>query len=1066
MNISVIKKRTFVLRFFLLVTIFLFGTNPTTSHSQSSPASEFGTTVIRGDTQHRFGYTGSENLEIYDSSAVFTFLKNHLTGSTESQGFFENMSANVGAGVLNKVFGTDIENPQDTINTIKNTNLLGNIVNSRGYSDHTTSPSISKAEILTVWNISKGLKQNTNLPDSLSAVSLDGLVERIYAIALPDGRGKVYYLKGEDEGDATVQLMTVRGDKIYVHKNPLVKASGDESSYDVKTEQGFFNSLDAIDKKPRNTFFSEFKKYDKTLQERNNDLQQERENLQNEISGIEQQIGALTNKQQRTAAEEAQLKELLAEREVLQGRIENSLKEQTENKARLQGNIINTTECSIGEKFNLLGCITTGAAIIGNIVLKLSAYFLGITGTMFDYSIELAVNSAEFIEKIGVVNPIWTFLRDILNMTFIFILVWIAIQIIIDRQKYTVRKDVVRVVVVAILINFSLFAAKIFVDGSNLATLQLYQATKAGVTKGVEDNISVRIMQSLGFTQFYNVSNIFSGSFTETINGCGNSHGTLITVSVFGTLLMLITGLAFLTVGVLFFTRMANIIYLFVTSPLWVWGHIIDGGVFKKVREHWWNLMTRVVKFPIIFMLYMFIAMFAFTKMSALTYGGMSFLTLLCVSEDTSIIGQLPLILNFCLVIWVILAALKYGIQNSKGGFDKAVTKKFGGWAEAASTGLAKKIGTKAQSAAKAAPKAVLYGTKEVLKQPVQRTARFVGKKLASSANNPAWVRNMGGKMAEKNKDITFFGKTGEQRKEAWKKWWAGEGEQDAKIAAGVAEGIHSAPKFQEKGFEEEDMNAYKYRLQKYAEAKAGIYLNSNILKFVDEDKTKNPDGKNHRERIVDAAIEEVEDPKDKTKKIYKLREERMRKQINDTFEAHTRKGRLAKFATHDKGTLMSKYKAEAREKGFKSVGSEKRKNAKNIDKLRAELEKVETDLKNHPENLTDLEKRITAEDKTLTGIINIYAAKKLDGEIKQLFNPEKGTGIIKSLEDDLSKERPYLTDDQIAKRDLEITKNKETLAKKEKQLKDMKEAAIESKEKREEKIKELKAQIKEIEKK
>lgn len=881
--------------------------------------------------------------------------------------------------------------------------------------------------------------------------------ENLFAINTPSATH--YYIKIPNKNakggyDKFLIGSAIEGNKLIIPQEKVkelgMSRNDDLTVEDMTREEGYLNYLGSLLGKEKGDLAGQIRSNDGSKAQDSN-LTQQREDIQGKIDGVEREIQELKKKEEGgtlTDADKQRLSDLELQKGTLLSEQEQIRRYQLQSRAANATNEIRDCEKGIFG-WASVDCAVAGIAIISNIGLKLVAYALGLAGNMFDYSIELAVNSAEFIEKIGVVNPVWTLVRDILNMTFIFILVWIAVQIIIDRKRYTIKKDVVRVVVIAILINFSLFFAKILVDGSNLATLQLYQATKSTGVPGDTGNISVRIMNTLGFQTIYDIGDIFGSSkINQTVKGCGNAYSSIISVAVFGSLFMIILTLAFLTVGVLFFTRMANIIYLLITSPLWIWGYILENGPMQKVREDWWKRMKRVIQFPVVFMLFMFVGVFAFTKMFALSYGGLSFLTLFCVSDTGSIISQLPLILNFCLVIWVILAALKYGIKNSEGSIDNVVIKKFGGWAEAASTGLAKKIGTKA----KAAPKAVLYGTKEVLKQPVQRTARFVGTKLASSANNPAWVRNMGGKMAEKNKDITFFGKTGEQRKEAWKKWWAGEGEQDAKTTAGVAEGIHTAPKFQEKGFEEEDMNAYKYRLQQYAEAKAGIYLNSNILKVVDDDKTKNPDGKNHRERIIDAAIEEVEDPKDKTKKIYKLREERMRKQINDTFEAHTRKGRLAKIATHDKGTLMSKYKAEAREKGFKSVGSGKQKQAKTLDRLKADLDKAQKDFKNSPETVADLEKRISTNDANLKGLISLSAVGALQDSIQKVQEN------IAYIEDSISRTGSHPEQDK-------LNKYKEELEKKQKKLEDMKEGVVKNREKIEKKIEDLKKEIKETEK-
>ncbi len=642
---------------------------------------------------------------------------------------------------------------------------------------------------------------------------------------------------------------------------------------------------------------------------------------------------------------------------------------------------------------------------------------------------------------------------------------------------------------VAILINFSLFTAKVFVDGSNLATLQLYQATKSDgdiTKKQDEHNISTRIMTTLGFSTIYSIGDIFKGGITSTIRGCGGAQGTIISVAVFGSIFMIILGLAFLTVGLMFFTRMANIIYLLVTSPLWVWGHILDSEPFVKIRTDWWKRMMRVVKFPVVFMLYMFVAMFAFTKMFALSYGGMSFLTLFCVSDDTSIIGQLPLILNFCLVIWVILAAVKYGMENSEGGFEKAISGKLGGWAQSASTGLAKKIGDRARDGAQkigdkaqkivaAAPKATLYGAGQVGKGLFQAGGGFkglnkFGAKIAANGSAPAFIRNIGANLADRTKDPKFFGKTVKERKDAWKKYWGEGGEEDAKRTVEAAESLMKAPKFREDGHDLESNDDYKKRIEAYALAKSKIYLSDNLLDVQDDQNGK----KSHRTGILEDAVEEVKDSTGKATGEYKLNEEKMRRRIKNAFEAHTEKGRLKASGTHKKSKFMANAKFEARQKAFKAATATRHSEAKTIEKNKDDLKKAEESLKNHPETLADLEKSIddaikSNDDSKLKGVVNMSQIRGLQLDIEKLAGDPKDptkAGSIERNKDDLSRNGHYMTDDQKRILQEKIYKEEIALEKQKAKLKGIKEGAVTNRDKIQKKIEELKEKIKEQEKK
>ncbi len=470
-------------------------------------------------------------------------------------------------------------------------------------------------------------------------------LDKIYEITtlLPDGRKQSnYYVKAGVLGMEAMLIGIARDNGFFYPPRPIQKLTTDRSletsTLDTDTEAGANNWFDKQENRELGTTNNLVRSRDTG---NINNLLQQQDGLNEQIASKKKELAETTD-----PVKKAQLQTEL-------NGLQQQLDQVTQNLQTAQvtnNNKINTSTCNEHwYSIITLECMQALIAVLANMYLNLVSYALGLVGTLFDFSIEIAVNSAEFVERIGVVNPIWSFIRDMLNMTFIFILLWIAANIILGKRNYTVRSNVVKVVIVAILINFSLFAAKLLIDGSNLLTLQIYEAVKGG-TSATRPPISAQIMDTLGMPTMYNFSDIASG---ETIEGCGSANGTIITVAIFGSIFMIILGLAFLFGAVLFFSRMANIIYLFITSPLWVWGHIMDTGIFRRSRESWQKKMEQAVKFPVIYMMFIFVGMFAFVKLIGLRNNqGLSFLTLFCISRDKSLIGQLPLIMNFCLVIY------------------------------------------------------------------------------------------------------------------------------------------------------------------------------------------------------------------------------------------------------------------------------------------------------------------------------------------------------------------------------------------------------------------------------
>ncbi len=916
--------------------------------------------------------------------------------------------------------------------------------------------------------------------------------DNIYSITTKVGGSNVtnYYASGAEFPDKQDRLIAkATKDGVIIPPQPLKKLTANQSEdaiTDMSTEAGFNNWYDRTHDLKEGSTSSGLRNSDSSLGNRNR-ITQERDTAADEAKKIQDQIDAIdqaSNGRDLTSQEQAQRDSLLSQRDNLVSQQELLERQRIRTTAAAQGDNINIGQACEGFKWlHNLDCWTATLATLFNIGMNLVAYALNVVGILFDYSIELAVNSAEFIQRIGVVDPTWTFVRDLLNMTFIFVLLWIAVHIILQKGSYTIKGDVVRVIVVAILINFSLFAAKAMVDGSNIVTLQLYQATKSDGTTALQSTnpstISSRIMNTLGLASIYNFSDI-TGNATKTVEGCGDAHGAIIKVAIFGSIFMIIIGLAFLMVGILFFVRMANIVFLFITSPLWVWGHIMDQGVFATLKNNWWKRMMYVIRFPVVFMLFMFVAMFVFTKLFGIS-NGLNFLTLFCTADNQNMMTQLPLILNFCLVIWVILAAVKYSAKNTEGSFGSSITNKFKSLAEMSSIGLAKKLGNKvrdtgskagsmAMEGLKQAPKAALYTAGQLGKGTIRGLGGFknlnkLGSTIAANGNAPAFVRNAAANLANRTKDPTLFGKTKKQWKEARNKWWAGNGAEDATNTAIAAETAITAPKYKEKGYENENEAAFRDRVTAFAKAKAKIYLDERILAHADPENS----GKSHEEGLTEQAMQGVVAETDAAGNVtYRFNQGKMRDHLNNVYTAHAEGGRLAASMRHPKSRMMSNGKFKAREAAFKTQLASRAKEVSSLEKLKDDLAKAEANLQKHPEKLADLENLIKTDPAKLKGIISVASVNALTREIEKLKGTAVTGGLIKMYENNLQAEKAKPTPDPrvIDLMQTALDEASIKLEKKEASLKGIKDGAIKNRGNIKTKIEELKEKIKEAEKK
>jgi len=598
------------------------------------------------------------------------------------------------------------------------------------YNDNPTKYSLKPIEL-------EGLK--SKLKEGGSTFNTDNLKEEnIYQIN--DGITTNYIYdptpKDKTDGGEVALLTATNGDKnnslALVYKKPVLKEiSGESDSENLKSKNtnslnAYLNANDIANGREVGTTVAKKNKIT-NFEEKQSDLLQQKSSADAEVEELQNQINnPATNPQDiprlTEALEQARLKANNASSSLNDINTQLSGAYNTQAQASMDAQRdYNATACdSTWKAITNFYCLTFTIAKFTNIIFKLMSFVTYIVGTLFDYSLELSINSAEFFKKLGVIEITWSFLRDILNITFIFILLWTSIQILLGNDaKYNAKKVLMNVVLVAILINFSLFAAKIMVDGSNIVSLKIYETMKAGTAEKTA-SISERVMNTVGLTALYDINQIFADTttFAQKGSACQNNPGALITISVMGSIFLVILCLALGLAAILFLIRLVNIIILFIKSPLWVWGFVLPGSkTVSKFKDEWWVEMKHVLVFPIAYMFWMLVAIIIFDKLGKVSQGvgvngsKVTLLDLICSSPGTGGLSQsISLVAIFAIVIIFMMQAIKYGVNNAAasgnsvgGSFANAAAKKFGGWQDAMTKGMAKKTWDKTSGVAVAA---------------------------------------------------------------------------------------------------------------------------------------------------------------------------------------------------------------------------------------------------------------------------------------------------------------------------------------------------------------------------
>lgn len=336
------------------------------------------------------------------------------------------------------------------------------------------------------------------------------------------------------------------------------------------------------------------------------------------------------------------------------------------------------------------------------LILQIASWVLWVSAILFNATINYTLNMATFIKDIPIVDVGWTVFRDVTNLMFIFIILYIAINTIIGNEGYGIKKLLGKVIVGAMLINFSLFFTQAMVDASNIVALQFYHkivqdskganvtAGKASSNSDYDSGISAAFVNAMGLQQIYFIgkgsgtsadgvtSNSDSGNLSST--GLGLNAGNLILVGLGGTALVIITAFVFFAGTMMLLTRTVVLLFLMILSPVAFMGSILPA--LGKYTGDWWNKLFGNLLFAPVYMMLLYLVMNMITGSTFKKIGGDgggNFASMFAGGDN-----WIPTIITFVVLIMLMLGCLviasKLGIEGGK-------------WAESTGKGLAGSLG-------------------------------------------------------------------------------------------------------------------------------------------------------------------------------------------------------------------------------------------------------------------------------------------------------------------------------------------------------------------------------------
>jgi len=328
-----------------------------------------------------------------------------------------------------------------------------------------------------------------------------------------------------------------------------------------------------------------------------------------------------------------------------------------------------------------------------------AGWALWLAGQFFNVLLGVTINSPLF--KGAFIGSAWAVVRDLSNIFFILILLYVAIQLILGIGGHDVKKMIRNVVIVALLINFSMFFTSVVIDSSNILALIFYNKLNVNtenVDKSTREytSISGEVDVAGGLVKNFNPTSFLSEDFFKQaknppiVNGVQPTStgepgfGIILGITLTAVAVMLFAAYAFFIAGFSFLGRMIELFILIIFSPFAFMSSTVPklSGTEYIGWDAWFKRLISVAFMAPIFMFFMYF-IFLLVSVKPSIFDGM-------VGNKDTLIGT---VLSVVIPALIILALLMKATEFAKKGSGKfgemamAGAKLAGGLALGAATG-------------------------------------------------------------------------------------------------------------------------------------------------------------------------------------------------------------------------------------------------------------------------------------------------------------------------------------------------------------------------------------------
>lgn len=297
------------------------------------------------------------------------------------------------------------------------------------------------------------------------------------------------------------------------------------------------------------------------------------------------------------------------------------------------------------------------------VMLRLFGVLLSATAVLFSWIVD-PERMKMIIDNAAIYNT-WAMVRDTLNIAFILFLLFSAFATVFQVDKYSYKKILLTLVIMALLVNFSYPITRFIIDLSNMMMYYFL------------NNLDIGSATFTKFAEHSALSNIING-------GNVDSDSTYLLAAVIFVFIFTIT---LLVIAVLFLIRSIMLAILIIFSSVAFVGAAIPVSELSSNAGKWWTqLFKNAFWGPImVFMLYV-----AVTMMDYISTAGMGDMNKIAVDQSAKnpdFLAAISFYMIPLVILWVGLGmAQTMGVVGAKAVTDrgqkflKSVGKSVGGY--------------------------------------------------------------------------------------------------------------------------------------------------------------------------------------------------------------------------------------------------------------------------------------------------------------------------------------------------------------------------------------------------